>query len=133
MKLLKRIFGICETGKPGDDACWRYAGGKVYLDLSKAEEISRPGGAMRLEGKGLPCRVLLFRGLDKGYYALENKCTHIGGRRIDPRVEDDRLKCCSVMGSVFKYNGEVVSGPARKPLTMLEVVSRENELLVDIP
>lgn len=130
MKLLKMIFGICDTGGPADDGCWSYSDRTISVGMKRAKEILTPGGAIRLEGKGLPFRVLLFHGLDGKFYAVKNRCTHIGGRRIDPTIERDRIKCCSVMGTVFNYKGEVVSGPARKPLTSYPVTADDGCLII---
>lgn len=132
MKLLKMIFGICDTGGPSDEGCWSYKDQTISVGMNRAKEILKPGGAVRLEGKGLPGKILLFHGLDGKFYAVKNRCTHIGHRRIDPTIEKDRLKCCSVMGSVFNYKGEVVSGPARKPLTSYPVKAEAGRLLISL-
>ncbi|MBU1169303.1 MAG: Rieske (2Fe-2S) protein [Proteobacteria bacterium] len=132
MKLLKMIFGICDTGGPSDEGCWSVSDHQIVVGMNRAKEILTPGGAVRLEGKGLSGKILLFHGLDGKFYAVKNKCTHIGGRRIDPTIEHDRLKCCSVMGSVFNYKGEVVSGPARKPLVSYPVTTESGRLIISL-
>ncbi len=132
MKLLKQLLGICATSRPQDGDCWSNHGDHVTVGLNRAREILRPGGAMRLEGKGLSHRILLFHGLDGRFYAVENRCRHIGGRRIDPASERDRLACCSVSGSVYNYRGEVVSGPAGKPLTSFKVAVDKGLLLIQL-
>jgi nitrite reductase/ring-hydroxylating ferredoxin subunit len=132
MEILKRILGICKTGAPADEGCWSFSNNRITVDLKRTGENLIPGGAVRLEGKGLPGKVLLFHGLDGKFYALKNQCTHIGKRRIDPMIEHDRLKCCSVMGSVFNYKGDVLSGPARKPLTSYPVTIQSDQLLITV-
>lgn len=132
MKLLKQIFGICDTKIPEDQGCWSVQDKEIVVGLKRAREILRPGGAMRLEGKGLPCRILLFHGMDGKFYAVKNKCTHIGGRRLDLSLGPNRLKCCSVMGSEFGYDGEVKSGPARKKLTSFPVKADKGRLIISL-
>jgi nitrite reductase/ring-hydroxylating ferredoxin subunit len=132
MGLLKRILGICRTSPPKDQECWRYSQGKLEIDLGKARELADRDGAIRLEGKGLRTRILVFHGNDGKYHALTNKCTHIGGRRVDPVAGSQALQCCSVMGSTYSYDGQVVSGPARKPLTAFGVESRNGKLIVSV-
>lgn len=132
MKFLKRILGICETGAPEDQGCWSVQDNTVVVGMERAKEILRPGGAMRLEGKGLPHRILLFHGLDGKFYAVKNKCTHIGGRRLDLELGPNRIQCCSVMGSVFNYKGEVKSGPAKKPLTSYPVKAEQDRLIISL-
>jgi nitrite reductase/ring-hydroxylating ferredoxin subunit len=132
MKLLKQILGICSTGTPEDADCWTNNGDHISVGLNRAREILRPGGAIRLEGKGLSQRILLFHGLDGCFYALKNTCSHIGGRRIDPTLEHNRLSCCSLSGSVYNYRGDVVSGPARKPLESYNVSVENGRLVIDL-
>lgn len=132
MKLLKQVLGICDTGKPLDEGCWSVNGSEVTIGMNRAKEILKPGGAVRLEGKGLPFRILVFQGLDGRFYALKNKCTHMGGRRLDPTVDKGTVKCCSVMGSVFSYNGEVLAGPARKPLVSFPVKTDTGRIIVTL-
>jgi len=132
MKLVKKIFGICETALPADPDCWAHEDDTIVVDRKRATEISQPGGALRLEGKGLDRRILFFHGRDGRFYALQNKCSHIGGRRIDPAAEEDRLQCCSISGSVYNYHGEVISGPARRPLPAFPVREEDDRLVIEL-
>ena len=132
MKLLKRILGICETAPPVDEGCWDYAGGEIRLQLDRTPELAPQGGAVRLEGKGLPLRVLVIHGRDGAYHAVANRCTHMG-RRIDPLPGTDRIECCSVSRSRFTYAGEPVGGAARKPLAVFTVCRAGDELTIGLP
>jgi nitrite reductase/ring-hydroxylating ferredoxin subunit len=131
MKLLKRIFGICKTPLPADNACWDYADQTIHLRLDRAPELARPGSAVRLEGKGLPKRVLVVHGEDGVYHAFGNRCTHMG-RRIDPLPGTDRIECCSVSKSTFTYAGEPVGGAARKPLEVFPVSASGNRIRISV-
>ena len=129
MKFLKRIFGICETPLPVNDACWEYADQTIRLQLDRTPELAQPGGGVRLEGKGLPKRVLVVHGGDGDYHAFGNRCTHMG-RRIDPLTGSDRIECCSVSKSTFTYAGQPVGGAARKPLEVFPVSTEGNEIRI---
>ncbi len=131
MKFLKRLLGICETPLPADNACWAYADRTIRLQLDRAPELARPGGAVRLEGKGLPKRVLVVHGGDGAYHAFGNRCTHMG-RRMDPLAGNDRIECCSVSKSTFTYAGEPVGGAARKPLEVFPVSAGGNEIRIPV-
>lgn len=115
MKLIKRILGICETRQPSDAESWRYENGRITARFSRLPELGRPGGAVRLEGGGLPRRILLVHGMDGQFRAFANRCTHMG-RRLDPLPGKDRIECCSVSKSTFTYEGEPVSGAAKAPI-----------------
>ena len=131
MKFLKRLLGICETPLPADNACWDYVDRTIRLQLDRAPELARPGNAVRLEGKGLPKRVLVVHGEDGGYHAFGNRCTHMG-RRIDPLPGSDRMECCSVSKSTFTYAGEPVGGAARKPLEVFPASVEGNEIRIPV-
>ena len=108
MKLFKRLLGICETIPPADTGCWHFSDGKIEIQLNRAPELENKGGAMRLEGKNSPQRILVIHGRDGQFRAYKNRCSH-AGRRIDTYDETKLLKCCSVFQSVFDYEGNVVS------------------------
>lgn len=132
MGFFKRVLGICETRPPANDRCWLYSGGEIEIELALAPELSQRGGAIRLEGRGLPERVLVLRGSDDKYYAFKNRCTHMG-RRIDPLAGGEAVRCCSVSKSTFDYGGEVVSGPAKGPLETFDATLRGEKLIVPLP
>ncbi len=129
MSLFKRIFGICETKLPKDMECWKYSDGKVELELVRLSELSTPGGAIRLEGKELPEKVLLIHGSDGNFYAFQNKCTH-AGRRIDPLADSANIRCCSISKMTFDYEGKAVSGPVKKSLKTFQVKNEDGKLII---
>jgi nitrite reductase/ring-hydroxylating ferredoxin subunit len=114
---------------PKDKECWNYSAGKVVIALNRAPELSSPGGAVRLEGKGLPERILVVYGEDGGYHAFRNRCQHMG-RRLDPVPETQTVQCCSVNKSTYDYRGNVLFGPARKPVGALPVAKEHDTLVI---
>lgn len=131
MKFLKRILGICETRPPAAEDAWAFSGRKVTLDLRRLPELTPVGGAVRLEGRGLPQRILVVRSSDGGFHAFANRCTHMG-RRLDPLEGEDRIQCCSVSKSTFAYTGEPLAGAARSALKTFAVAVAGNELTIDL-
>jgi len=131
MGLFKRIFGICETKAPSDGKCWKVAEGKVEIELARVPELQSKEGAIRLEGGGLPERVLVVHGTDGRFYAFRNNCTHFG-RRIDPLPGQPQVRCCSLSKSTFDYRGERVSGPARRTLTTYKVEVENGVLIISL-
>jgi nitrite reductase/ring-hydroxylating ferredoxin subunit len=115
--IFQRIFGIPATSKPQDPQCWSYTDGKLTIDLQKAPELSSSGGALRLEGGNLPVRLLVVFGEDGQFHAFQNRCTHLGHRRLDPVPGTSTVQCCSVNKSTYEYNGEKIHGPAPEPVT----------------
>jgi len=129
MSFFSRILGRCTTKPPLEADSWSFSSGRLELDLARTPELARPGGAVRLEGGGLPARVLVVKGLDGAFHAFLNKCPH-GGRRIDPLADKDKVECCSVGKSTFDYQGGLISGSAKSDLKAYRVEEAENRLTV---
>ena len=129
MKLIKRILGLCETRMPSDAGGWRYGDGTITVQLSRMPELRQPGGAVRLEGGGLPRKILVVPGTDGAFHAFSNRCTHMG-RRLDPLPGQDRIECCSVSKSTFTYAGEPVSGAASTPLETFSILAEGDTLQI---
>jgi nitrite reductase/ring-hydroxylating ferredoxin subunit len=127
--ILQRLFGISATKTPRDSSCWTYSDSKLVIDLKRAPELSEPGGAIRLEGKDLPDRILLIHGDDGAYHAFSNRCRHMG-RRLDPVPGDETVQCCSVSRTTYAYDGDVLFGPAREAVKTFAVEVANAELVV---
>jgi nitrite reductase/ring-hydroxylating ferredoxin subunit len=128
--IFQRIFGLPATPKPIDPQCWTFSDGKIMIDLKRAPELEKVGGALRLEGDGLPRRVLVIRGEDGEFYAFHNRCTHLGHRRLDPVPRTGTVQCCSVNKSTYTYDGRKVYGPAPDPIGTFKVELDGDRLVV---
>lgn len=131
MGLLKRIFGICETPPPADSGCWTLTEGKLEIALDRAAELAQPGGAIRLEGRPLSQRVLVFHGDDNRYHAFPNRCAH-GRRRLDLLQGEAKIRCCSIGQSEFDYDGRRLAGAATTPIEPLAVTVEGNKLIISL-
>ena len=131
MKFLKRLFGICETPLPVNADAWTVENGAVRIDLARMPELQPPGSGVRLEASGLDPRLLVFHGDDDQYYAVANRCTHMG-RRIDTIAGSNTIQCCSVSRSTFTYDGSVVGGAAKKALKTYPVARDGDTLTVQL-
>jgi nitrite reductase/ring-hydroxylating ferredoxin subunit len=127
----QRLLGRCVTRPPADPGCWKVGNGHVDIDLSRAPELVGEPGAVRLEGAGLDPRILVFRGGDGEYHAVENKCKH-GGRRLDPVPGSDLVQCCSVGKSTFDYGGRPVYGAAKAAVSVYCVRVEGDKLVIDL-
>ena len=131
MKFFKRLFGICETPIIADPRAWSIENGALRIDLSRAPELKAIGSGVRLEGKGLQPRLLVFCGDDGTYHAIANRCTHMG-RRIDTIAGSGTIACCSLSRSTFTYDGRPVGGAARKPLKTYPVTRTGDRLTITL-
>jgi Rieske Fe-S protein len=124
----KALFGICAT-KPLADELWSMEDGKAKLKLADAPQLAQNGGGIYIQGKGLEKPILIIKSDGGDILAFTNSCTH-GGRKIDPVAGEAKLRCCSVGHSTFDYDGNVLSGGAKGPLTKHEVVVDEDSNVV---
>ncbi|MDY6970642.1 MAG: Rieske 2Fe-2S domain-containing protein [Spirochaetota bacterium] len=129
--VFQRILGIPATKKPIDNECWSYNDGKITIDLQRTTELSEKNGAIRLESKDLPKKVLVIQGDDGGFYAFHNKCSH-AGRCLDPVPGDKTVQCCSVGKATFDYEGNVIKGSAKKNIQILPIKKEKEKLIINI-
>ena len=127
---IERIFGLPATPKPIDQECWSFSDGKITIDLGRATELKKPGGALRLEGSGLSLRVLVIRGDDGKFHAFHNRCTHLGHRRLDPVSGTGTVQCCSVGKSTYTYDGKKIYGPPTGSIRTFKVKVEGERLIV---
>jgi nitrite reductase/ring-hydroxylating ferredoxin subunit len=129
--ILQRLFGISATKIPADPGCWTAAAGKLVINLARAPELGKPGGAIRLEGKNMGQRILVVHGEDGNYYAFGNRCRHMG-RRLDPVPGTGTVQCCSVGKTTYAYDGKVLSGPAKESVVTFAVLLKNGELSIEL-
>lgn len=129
--IFQRILGICATKPPSDEGCWTFENGKVTVDLARVPELSQKSGAIRLEKKGLPERMLVVHGEDDNYHVFRNKCAH-AKRRMDPIPGAGQVQCCSVGKSTFEYDGKRISGSAKNDIQVYPVTVEGEKLVVTV-
>jgi nitrite reductase/ring-hydroxylating ferredoxin subunit len=127
----QRLFGICATALPQDPNCWSLQAKRVTVDLNRTPELRNPGGAIRLEGRGLPVRLLVVRGEDGRCHAFANRCAHMG-RRMDPLPGSPMVQCCSIGKSTFDYSGQAMAGTATKSIKTFPVTQAEGRLTIEM-
>jgi 3-phenylpropionate/trans-cinnamate dioxygenase ferredoxin component len=77
-------------------------------------------------------KLALFN-LGGRFYALDNRCTHMGGPLGEGVVEANQVTC-PWHGSIFNITtGEVVGPPARRPVATFPIHVERGEILVDLP
>jgi nitrite reductase/ring-hydroxylating ferredoxin subunit len=130
--IFQRLFGISATEIPQNSNGWNYESGALTISLKQIPELTRPGTALRFEGKNLPERVLVVFEGDGKYRALHNRCSHLGHRRLDYVPGTETVQCCSVNKSTYTLAGEKIYGPAPQPIQTYPVEVSEEELRVKI-
>lgn len=88
-------------------------------------DVAERGEAF-LQARGMQRPVYLRRSDDGAWTAVLASCTHRG---CQPEPVGDRL-ACPCHGSEFSFAGDVLTGPADRPLTRYEVIEEDDRLLV---
>lgn len=99
------------------------------VKVARIEDV--PSGAGKVVRAGNT--VLALFNLGGTFYALDNRCTHVGGPLGEGAVEGTRVTC-PWHGSVFDITtGQVIAPPARRPVATFRVQVENGEVLVDLP
>jgi nitrite reductase/ring-hydroxylating ferredoxin subunit len=96
--------------------------------LIATPDVAERGEAF-LQTTSMQRPVYLRRGNDGTWSAVLASCTHRG---CQPEPAGDRL-ACPCHGSEFSFEGEVLTGPADRPLPRYEVIEEGDRLVVILP
>ncbi len=96
-------------------------GGLVYA--GKVDEFPVPS-VTRIE----PARAYIVR-TDQGVMALWQRCTHLGCAVPWEQAQDEFH--CPCHGTLFSPVGEVLDGPAPRPMDTFPVVIKQDEVWID--
>lgn len=110
-------------------ATFRFLVPNVLYEASRRFDIGPPSDFPSGSVTFLPDRRLyVFNGAD-GFYAISSVCTHLGCNV----KHGGRGFACPCHGSQFDENGQVVQGPAPKPLPWYALsLSPHAQLVVDL-
>ncbi len=102
--------------------------GKVAIPLNRLKKLKRVGGSIIIRLKGE--EILLARYAEDGVSAVSPICSHekctVAYRRRVNRFE------CPCHGSFFDVSGQVLNGPATKPLKTWPAHLDQGRIIVDL-
>ncbi len=77
-------------------------------------------------------KMILLVNIGGAYYAIGNRCTHMGCMLSDGTLERETVKCLC-HGSIFDLKtGNVTKPPARQPEPVYEVKVDGDQILVNV-
>ncbi len=105
------------------------SGGAVRLPIQTFPQLAQPGGYLKMQPEGAASPVYVLALAGGGYAALSPICSHRG---CTVNIEGPRL-VCPCHGSTYDRSGQVLRGPAERPLEAFAVaVTPEGELVIQL-
>ena len=103
--------------------------GKLHLALVHYPELSQPGGVLRIRPVGSEEPIYVLVNEARRHVALSPICTHLG---CTVEVQTARL-VCPCHGSTYDREGNVLQGPAQRPLARYTVeLTADGVLVIDL-
>ena len=103
--------------------------GKLHLALAHYPELTQPGGVLRIRPVGAADPVYILVDEARHHIALSPICTHLG---CTVEVQTARL-VCPCHGSTYDREGNVLQGPAQRPLARYAVeMTADGVLVIDL-
>ncbi len=101
----------------------------ALVTIPEAKQIASGTGKVVHAGD----KVLALFNLNGRFYALDNRCMHVGGPLGEGKVEGTSVTC-PWHGSRFDITtGEVLGPPARRPVAAYPVRVVGNDVQVELP
>jgi nitrite reductase/ring-hydroxylating ferredoxin subunit len=99
------------------------------VKVARTEEV--PDGKGKVVQAG--GKVLALFNIGGTFYAIDNRCTHVGGPLGEGEVEGT-VVTCPWHGSKFDVaTGQVVGPPARRPVATYPAKVEKGEVFVEMP
>ena len=130
--LFQLAAGLLGGGISGCAVLATYQGrlveGRIPLEIRELNQVLGEADAILVKAPELTGAILLMRGEGGAFQALSARCTHLGCQVRPAR----NFLTCPCHGSTFDLRGEVVRGPAQKPLQTypVEVKSERIEIVI---
>lgn len=102
---------------------------RIVIDLAKAEQLKESGYAAQIVNRDKNIQMIIVKTGETDYAALNRLCTH-GSQVVFYSSERNILQCGNANHSIFALDGQVVKGPAPRPLKKYETKLENNKLIV---
>lgn len=99
-----------------------------FVEVALKNELS-VGKMKMVEANGV---TILLANIAGEYFAIGNKCTHVGCKLSDGTLNGEIVKCPCHGSSFNVKTGEVVHGPATNPEPKYLVKVEEMQILVNV-
>ena len=125
---LKESFSCCDTPIL-DPGSYHLNQDHLEINLNKALAIQKTGDAAYYKNEDIPVNIIIIKNDKKQYSVLDRSCTH-AGRDVSYVKDRELVQCNNFSHSTFSLKGNVVKGPAKRPLKQYDVFVNENQLVI---
>lgn len=101
----------------------------IIVDVARVDALKAIGGSAKVVDSNLKGQVLVIHVTRNRYAAVSNRCTHRGAE-VEYQAKKNALVCVNYGHSRFRLTGQVIRGPASKPLKTYNVLFFEGKLEV---
>lgn len=101
---------------------------KIAIGLDKLSTLKTVGSSMTINLKGKT--VMFVRDGEESVRGIDPTCTH-QQCTTEYKVENNRIEC-PCHGSIFDLNGQVLKGPAEKPLNLYQTSLQDGRVVIDL-
>jgi nitrite reductase/ring-hydroxylating ferredoxin subunit len=85
-----------------------------------------------LKGVEVTGKEICLVNLENTYYAIGNRCTHMGCLLSDGELTGENIRC-SCHGSMFSVKtGNVIKGPAKNPEPAYQVSVEGDQIMINV-
>lgn len=100
----------------------------INLQNSQYGSLRFQGGTLALDSNALDRKgLLLYRANEKEVLVYSRRCTHRG---CQLRAFEEGISKCPCHGAAFGLDGDVLSGPAKRPLKKYQGVLDGDQLII---
>jgi len=101
---------------------------KIAIGLDKLSKLKTVGSSMTIKLKGK--MVMFVRDSEESVRGIDPTCTH-EKCTVEYKTERRRIEC-PCHGSMFDLEGNVLKGPAEKPLSLYETSLQDGRVVIDL-
>jgi Rieske Fe-S protein len=106
--------------------------GGIIVNLTRIPALQPVGGAATIEDEALPRNIIIAHPEEGVFVVASSHCTHRSkALAYDP---EEKVFVCSALGSSrFSLTGEVLGGPAGRPLEIYPSILEGDLLMIEMP
>ena len=106
-------------------------GNNLSVFLDKIPELKKIASSVKIYDSKLDDKLIIAKKSETEYISASLLCTHAGGE-VEYMADKGTFNCVSISGSKFDLEGQVVSGPAEKQLTVYSNTLNDQMLQIQL-